>query len=117
MSRADMANPDFSGYLWKRSMWLKDWRSRYFVLKGSMLYFSKTPSDAPHGIVDLKDCITVKSAEDTTRKAHSFELQTPETTYYMYAASDKDKDDWIGAMGRAIVRYSNAYTREDGVED
>lgn len=33
---------DFSGYLTKRSMYLKEWRRRYFVLKGNQLHFSKS---------------------------------------------------------------------------
>lgn len=48
----DLSNPQFSGFLTKQSMnsvyvlnalgmWLKDWRKRYFVLKGNKLYFSK----------------------------------------------------------------------------
>lgn len=104
---------DFEGYLVKRSSWLQEWRTRYFVLKGNKLYFSKSPKDAPHGVIDLKDCLTVKSAEDQTGKPNSFEVATPEATYYMYANSESDKDQWIGAIGRAIVRYSSAYTNDD----
>lgn len=35
----------------------------------------------------------------------------------MYADSEKEKDDWIGAIGRAIVRCSSTYTNEDGMDD
>ena len=35
----------------------------------------------------------------------------------MFADSEKEKDDWIGAIGRAIVRCSSTYTNEDGAED
>ena len=31
---------------------------------------------------------------------HSLEVSTSEQTYYMYADSEKDKDEWIGAIGR-----------------
>ena len=37
----DCNNPEFSGYLTKQSAWLKDWRRRYFILKGSKLFFAK----------------------------------------------------------------------------
>jgi hypothetical protein len=30
-----------AGWLTKQSSWLKDWRRRYFILKGSKLFFSK----------------------------------------------------------------------------
>lgn len=32
--------------------------------------------------------------------SNSFEVATPEATYYMYAESEKEKDEWIGAIGR-----------------
>lgn len=33
---------------------------------------------------------------------HSLEVSTSEQTYYMYADSEKDKDEWIGAIGRFV---------------
>ena len=86
-------------------------------MKENKLYFAKSPSDEPHGVIDLKECLTVKSAEDKTRKANCFEVATPEATFYMFADSEKSKDEWIGAIGRAIVRFSNAYQQPDGVDD
>ena len=44
-------------------------------------------------------------------------VSTPDTTFLMYADSEKEKDDWIGAIGRAIVRCSSTYTNEDGMDD
>ena len=40
----------------------------------------------------------------------SFEVATPEATYYMYAETEKEKDEWIGAIGRCVwgVRVSRA---------
>ncbi|CAM9283417.1 unnamed protein product, partial [Phaeothamnion confervicola] len=60
----DCNNPDFAGWLTKQSTWLKDWRRRFFILKGSKLYFAKvshTSSEyaAPHGMIDLSSCMTV----------------------------------------------------------
>ena len=63
-----VTNPDFQGYLTKRSMWLKDWRRRYFMLKGNKLFFAKERNENPHGVIDLADCLTVKSAEEKTNK-------------------------------------------------
>jgi hypothetical protein len=68
-------------------------------------------------MIDLATCMTVKSAELKARKRHALEVSTPETTYLMYADSEKEKDDWIGAIGSAIVRCSTTYTNDDGVED
>lgn len=47
----------------------------------------------------------------------SLQVSTPETTFLMFADSEKEKDDWIGAIGRAIVRCSSTYTNDDGAEE
>lgn len=64
---------------------IKDWRRRYFILKGSRLFFAKSPLESPHGMIDLSRCTTVKSADLKSHKKHSFEISTPETTYLLYA--------------------------------
>lgn len=54
----DTNNPSMKGWMTKQSMWLKDWRRRYFLLKGSKLFFCKTEHCAPHGMIDLSKCMT-----------------------------------------------------------
>ncbi|GAB5031869.1 Hypothetical protein NocV09_00701320 [Nannochloropsis oceanica] len=112
--RYDTNNADFEGWLTKQSSWLKDWRRRYFILKGSKLFFAKNEAGSPHGMIDLSSCMTVKSAELKAQKRNALEVSTPETTFLMYADTEKEKDDWIGAVGRAIVRSSTTYTQEVG---
>jgi len=114
---ADLSNPDFSGYLTKRSKHILAWRRRYFVLKGNKLYYLENPAEEPHGVIDLKDCLTVKSAEEKINMKYCFEVATPQDTYFMYADSEKEKDEWIGHIGRAIVRSSAAFTNDDGYEE
>eukprot|EP00511_Aplanochytrium_stocchinoi_P000442 CAMPEP_0204838186 /NCGR_PEP_ID=MMETSP1346-20131115/30100_1 /ASSEMBLY_ACC=CAM_ASM_000771 /TAXON_ID=215587 /ORGANISM="Aplanochytrium stocchinoi, Strain GSBS06" /LENGTH=50 /DNA_ID=CAMNT_0051974063 /DNA_START=401 /DNA_END=553 /DNA_ORIENTATION=- len=48
---------------------------------------------------------------------YCFEVATPQDTYFMYADSEKEKDEWIGHIGRAIVRSSAAFTNDDGYEE
>ena len=55
----------------------------------------------------------MKSAEDKVNKSYAFQAQTSEETYFMYAENEKDKDEWIGAIGKAIVRSSAAFDDED----
>ena len=45
------------------------------------------------------------------------QVSTQDTTFLMFADTEKEKDDWIGAIGRAIVRCSTTYTNDDGMED
>jgi len=92
--RHDTSNPDYQGWLTKQSVWLKDWRRRYFILKGSKLFFAKSELSACHGMIDLASCMTVKSAEYKAHKKNALEVSTPDTTYLMHADTEKDKDDW-----------------------
>lgn len=45
-----------------------------------------------------------------SRCRHCFEVATPDATFFMYADTEKQKDEWIGAIGRAIVKFSGAFT-------
>ena len=114
--RYDTSNPDHSGWLTKQSAWLRDWRRRHFILKQSKLFFSKHEGSLPHGMIDLARCMTVKSAEFKARRRHALEVSTQDTTYLMCADTEKEKDDWIGAIGRAIVRCSATFTNDDGMD-
>jgi len=105
----DCDNPEYEGFLTKQSMWLKDWRRRYFLLKGSQLFYCSNEYSSPHGMIDLALCTTVKSADLKSRKRNSFEISTPEITYLLYADHESEKDDWIGRVGKAIVRCSSTY--------
>jgi len=61
--------------------------------------------------------MTVKSAELKAKKRNALEVSTHETTFLMFADTEKEKDDWIGAIGRAIVKCSSTFTNDDGMED
>lgn len=68
----------------------------------------------PHGMIDLASCTTVKSADLKSKKRHSLEISTPETQFLLYADSEVAKDDWIGRVGKAIVRCSRTYYQQPG---
>ena len=61
--------------------------------------------------------MTVKSAEQKTHKRNALEVSTQDTTFFMYALNEKDKDDWIGAIGRAIVQSSETYQDDEEAND
>ena len=91
------ATPIFAGFLFKQSTWIHDWRKRFFSLyigpAGPRLYFSKDALSPPHGMIDLRFCLTVKSADEKTRKIHSFEVATKSDIFFMYAPSALEKDE------------------------
>ena len=89
-------------------------RKRYFVLKGSKLFFSKGEHVDPHGMIDLSACLTVKSAEIKIGRKCAIEVATSDgKVFYMCADSDKEKDDWIGALGRGIVQSGSTYQNDE----
>ena len=110
-------SPTAEGFLTKQSHWLKEWRRRYFALHGDQLFFSSAKGGVPHGVIDLSQCLTIKSADDKTRRAHSFEIATPAETFFLFADSEAQKDEWIGAVGRAIVLHSRAAYMRDAEDD
>jgi len=62
----------------------------------------------PRGIIDVHLCLSIKGAEDTINRPHAFEIATAEAAQFFIAPDDKAKEDWINAVGRAIVRHSRA---------
>ena len=100
------------GWLQKQSMWVKEWRRRYFRLVGTTLHWSKTPGEPSHGSIYLRDCLTVKSAEERIGRPFSFELSTRSSDVILLVAeSAREKDAWIGAISKAIVMSSGSFMR------
>jgi len=70
----------------------------------------------PRGIVEVNRCLSIKGAEDTINKPYSFEISTTDNSMYFVADNDKEKEDWINAVGRAIVRHSKSMLEHDQVD-
>ncbi|WJX37278.1 hypothetical protein P8452_25053 [Trifolium repens] len=83
-------NPERSGWLAKQGDYIKTWRRRWFVLK--------------------------QGAEDLLHKASAFELSTPQSTMFFIADNDKDKEDWINSIGRAIVLGSRSHAASEVID-
>ena len=88
---------------------LRKWRPRWVVLEGSTLHTFKKEKDYanPTEIIDLKVFSSVKSSEDHTHKAFSFDVYSPESRFSFVAKSENEKEDWIRHIGKAIVLSNN----------
>ncbi|KAK9807263.1 hypothetical protein WJX73_004759 [Symbiochloris irregularis] len=108
---------DRSGWLEKQGEYMPNWRRRWFVLKQGKIFWFKSdsvsPDSQPRGVIEVNKCLSIKGAEETLNKPHAFEISTTETNMYFIADSDKDKEDWINAVGRAIVRHSKSMLDHD----
>ena len=67
----------------------------------------------PRGVIEVRKCLSIKGAEDAINKPHAFEVSTTDDSMFFVADSDKDKEDWINAVGRAIVKHSRSLLEHD----
>lgn len=97
------------GWLSKQSKFLKDWRRRWFVLTPQCLCSYKTSdvhSQRPTEVLYLRDCSTVKSADEDVNRENAFRVDTPSRVFFLVATSPQEKESWIGNIGRQMVRPS-----------
>mmetsp|Transcript_87129 Transcript_87129/g.247032 ORF Transcript_87129/g.247032 Transcript_87129/m.247032 type:complete len:128 (-) Transcript_87129:157-540(-) len=94
------------GWLVKQSRHLKEWRRRRFVLTSQYLVSYKTEGvyRGPTEAVRIRECSTVRSAEEDTGKENSFRVDSPDRVFYLVADSNKEKEAWIGQIGRQMIR-------------
>eukprot|EP00931_Biecheleriopsis_adriatica_P043025 TRINITY_DN24581_c0_g1_i1.p1 TRINITY_DN24581_c0_g1~~TRINITY_DN24581_c0_g1_i1.p1 ORF type:complete len:119 (-),score=22.17 TRINITY_DN24581_c0_g1_i1:108-464(-) len=94
------------GFLVKQSKHLKDWRRRWFVLTPQYLCSFKQQGHLsnPTEVIRLRECSTVKSADEDTGKENSFRVDSPQRVFWLIADSSQDKEAWIGHIGRMMVR-------------
>jgi len=108
------------GYLFKQSRHLKQWRKRWFVLDDNKLYSFKSKDEMKNATetIDLKVFSSVKSSEDYTGRANSFDVYSPDFIFSMAADTESDKEDWIRAIGKAIVMsHTKPQAYDDGDDD
>eukprot|EP00879_Flechtneria_rotunda_P002920 GHRR01003137.1.p2 GENE.GHRR01003137.1~~GHRR01003137.1.p2 ORF type:complete len:138 (+),score=32.07 GHRR01003137.1:206-619(+) len=110
-------NPERAGWLMKQGEYIKTWRRRWFVLKQGKIFWFKsdvvTPDSVPRGVIEVRKCLSIKGAEDAINKPHAFEISTTDCNMFFIADSDKEKEDWINAVGRAIVKHSRSLLDND----
>lgn len=69
--------------------------------------------EVPHGRIDLSSCMTVKSAEQKTSKRNALEVSTHDTTYFMYANTEKVciihcVNDFVEHLLLVMIAFGNA---------
>eukprot|EP00825_Cyclidium_porcatum_P025185 TRINITY_DN27447_c0_g1_i1.p1 TRINITY_DN27447_c0_g1~~TRINITY_DN27447_c0_g1_i1.p1 ORF type:complete len:127 (+),score=21.39 TRINITY_DN27447_c0_g1_i1:85-465(+) len=112
----DLKNIIKEGWLDKESKYLKQWRQRWFVLTPNTLYTFKEQKiyKSPTEIIPLKQVTTIKSTDDETNKSNSFKIEVQDRKFYMAASTNHEKEQWIGAIGKAMVKLN---TRKNNLDD
>jgi hypothetical protein len=96
-----------SGWLFKRSAWVKDWRKRWVVLSGDRLSFYKAPGSEPHGVVDLSECLAARAAEEKLSKLFGFEVTSLVEAFYLQAESQPEMVQWLTLLTQCIDEARN----------
>lgn len=84
--------------------------------QGKIFWFKSdivTAESQPRGVIYVNNCLSIKGAEDALNKAHAFEITTSDDRMFFIADTDKEKEDWINSIGRAIVKHSRSLLEHD----
>jgi len=96
------------GYLLKQSKYLRQWKQRWIVLTNQYICSFESQGghvgSAPTEYLLLKDCTTVRSADDETGRENSFKIESTDRTFFLIASSMEEKESWIGVIGRQMIR-------------
>lgn len=107
------------GWVMKESAMIRTYRKRWLVLTPERLYSFKQEKkyhDIPTEEVDLKKCGTVKSADDLTNRQFTFTVQVPDRNFFLMAASDSERNEWVAAIGRATTESRRVRSYSEEVE-
>jgi hypothetical protein len=99
------ARPTRTGYLVKRGAVRKSWRTRFFALQRTMLfYFRHNDDDEPLGAIPLKGA-TVSWTIEKGRRPNLFQLDAPavKRTFYLQAESADEAEAWMSSLARAAT--------------
>mmetsp|Transcript_32534 Transcript_32534/g.98079 ORF Transcript_32534/g.98079 Transcript_32534/m.98079 type:complete len:307 (-) Transcript_32534:30-950(-) len=102
----------FEGFLTKQGHVRRNWKLRWFELRGHSLSYFKNVGDAqPKGTIDLRQATSVSRADFINTKGSGFKpfsLKLVLTRgdavrgYHMYAANEEQIDDWIAFIQLAM---------------
>ena len=83
------------GYLTKQGRIVKNWKTRWFILRSSILCYYKTKqSRRPIDRLDLSKATAVEY-DNSKQKDYCFRIDFVHRTYFMYALSAEDCDQWV----------------------
>lgn len=91
------------GYLTKQGRIRKSWRVRWFVLRNQQLsYYKAKQSERPIAVLNLTNAKEVRY-DDSKRKDFCFRLVFPHRTYFLYANSSEDCEQWVELLRSKVV--------------
>lgn len=116
--KVDVGQVRKEGWLQKESAMIRTYRRRWIVLTPEKLYSFKSERvyENPTEEIDLRQCGTVKSADDLTNRPFSFTVQNAERHFFFVAQSDEQRNEWVAAIGRATTESRRVRSYSEEVE-
>ena len=68
----------------------KSWKERWFVLKGGVLSYHKTPVAPPLGEISIKDIVDIAASDAYDTSVSEFSIVTPDRTFYLKCNTPED---------------------------
>ncbi|OHT14359.1 AGC family protein kinase [Tritrichomonas foetus] len=90
-----------SGWMTKQGGVVKNWKKRWFVLRGKELAYYEKPDKKESGVIDLTKAKEITTAPETKKKC-ALKIVTSGRTYYCYTDTQNDCDSWIKDLNLAI---------------
>jgi|EP00945_MAST-04E_sp_MAST-4E-sp1_P003426 serine/threonine-protein phosphatase 2A regulatory subunit B' len=96
---------EFTGYLYKQGGERKNWKKRWFILRGNCLsYFNSSEDETPIKSFELNGYDIHEVPYEKFKKKMCFELfHTSERTYYMYAEHVDEHEKWLSQLAVATM--------------
>merc|ERR1712141_431287 len=109
--RKNALNLIMEGELWKWTNYWNGWQSRWFILDDGVLSYFKSYEEVNQGCkgsISLNVCEIVVNDKDITR----FDLNVSNEQYiYMRANSEKERQQWLVALGSSKASLANRQQR------
>eukprot|EP00045_Choanoeca_perplexa_P013332 m.150851 g.150851 ORF g.150851 m.150851 type:complete len:322 (-) comp16324_c0_seq3:3349-4314(-) len=100
------------GYLRKEGYKIKNWKRRWFTLKGAYVYYYKDRMiPNPLGQIDLNDCDGA-GARDDPDLLNGFDIVTQDRTYLLQAETPEERDMWLNAVAAVLNTRNIEYITE-----
>ena len=98
----------------------KNWKQRWFVLKGSTLYYYAKPDcKVLKGLIQLNSVNEVAIYPEC-KKPHAFRLTMSNRQYEISCSSDEEANSWVSTISQVIKSLNNspgATSRSDSPDD
>ena len=95
-----------AGFLTKQGHKVKNWKRRWFVLRGHMLQYFRKPSDAaPAGVIDILKYDLERGADSKAPLRLRMLSRTSEEEYCIEADSPRDFVDWVKAIDHTTQEF------------